>query len=85
MSLLLRLLAVFGIGYVTWLLVLLRGIALEKRRVWPLCGLIFADECLGLGAGIWLARHGTPVDVVALASAGVVAALTILWRGRHGE
>ena len=79
----LRLAVMFGVGLVTWLLVLLRGLALEKRQPWLLSGLIFLDECLGIGTGVFLARWGTWPDVLAVASGGTVAAWVVLVISKH--
>jgi len=79
----LRLVVMFGVGLVTWLLVLLRGLALEKRRLWSLSGLIFLDECLGIGTGVFLARWGTWPDVLAVAFGGTVAAWVVLVMNKH--
>ena len=73
-----RLVCLFLCGFVTWGLVVARGIALEKRRTASLAGLIFIDECVSIGFGIRLARQGTIADVVACALGG--AAAPILFR-----
>jgi hypothetical protein len=79
----LRLCVMFGVGLATWLLVLLRGLALEKRRCWSLSGLIFVDECVGIGTGMFLARWGAWPDVLAVALGGTVAAWVVLHTNRR--
>lgn len=64
----------FGLGFVTWLLVFLRSYALDTRRTVWLSGLIFCDEALGIGVGVWLARNGGWPEIVAVAAGGTVAA-----------
>jgi hypothetical protein len=64
----------FGLGFVTWLLVFLRSYALDTRRTWWLSGVIFADETLGISVGVWLARNGGWPEIVAVAAGGTVAA-----------
>jgi hypothetical protein len=83
----LRLASLFVGGFLTWGLVVLRGIALEKRRASWLGSLIFADDCLAVGFGMWLARHGTVLDVVACAAGGACAAmlLVVIDRRKHGR
>lgn len=70
-----RFVCLFLCGFVTWGLVVARGIALEKRQTFPLAGLIFVDECVSIGFGIWLARQGVVADVVACALGGAAAPL----------
>ena len=74
----LRLLPLFIGGFVTWGLVVLRGIALERRRpLWLGC-LVFVDDALAVGFGVWLARHGTALDVVTCAAGGACAAALLV-------
>ncbi|MEN6335908.1 MAG: hypothetical protein ABFE01_16770 [Phycisphaerales bacterium] len=80
----LRLFVMFLLGLGTWLLVLLRGLALEKRRLWSLSGLIFVDECVGIGTGVFLARWGTWTDMLAVAAGGAIAAWVVLRINRSG-
>lgn len=76
----LRLCLMLVVGFATWLLVLLRGLALEKRQASSLAGLIFVDECVGIGTGVFLARWGTLPDIVAVALGGALAAWVVLRR-----
>jgi len=71
-------LIMFVVGFVTWFLVLLRGYALEQRHTKLLCSTVFIDELLGIGTGIYLARYGTAIDVMACAIGGTLAALVIM-------
>lgn len=70
----LRLLVVFAIGFVTWLLVFTRSFALDTRRAWLLSCVVFADEAVGIGIGVWLARNGSLCEILAVAAGGTVAA-----------
>ena len=69
-----NLLLLFGLGFVTWLLVFLRSYALDTRRTWWLSGVIFTEEALGISVGVWLARNGGWPEVAAVALGGTVAA-----------
>ena len=75
---LLRLLAIFGVGYVTWLLALLRTFATIKQQAYLLYSLIFIEEVTMILTGMWLARCGTVIDAISCALGGVLAAYTIL-------
>ena len=64
----------FAIGFVTWFVVLLRAYVLDGRQTAYLCCLIFTDEAIGIGTGIWLARNGGWQEVIAVAAGGTLAA-----------
>ena len=74
------LIGLFVVGCLTWGLVVLRGIALELRQPVRVGCLIFVDDCLAVGVGIWLARHGGVAEVMAGAAGGAIAGLLlVLW------
>jgi len=67
-------LCLFAIGFCTWLIVFLRSYALDARHTIWLSGLVFADEAVGIGTGVWLARNGGIWEIVAVAAGGTLAA-----------
>ena len=79
------LLGLFILGFLTWGLVVLRGFALERKSALLLGGLIFVDECLGVGTCVWIVQNGNWYSVLAIASGGACAAVVVtgLW-GRKG-
>jgi len=72
-------------GLITWSLALYRGLALERRQLWRLSGVIFVDEMLAISVGVWLARSGTLAEIVACALGGATASVVLLWRVRGEE
>lgn len=72
------LLLLFGVGFATWFIVFLRTYALDERRAIWLSGLVFADEALGIGTGVWLARNGGMWEVIAVAAGGTLAASIVV-------
>ena len=74
---LLKLLCLFGVGFLTWGLALVRTLAIIHRQVLLLCSLIFVEEIVMLMTGIWLARFGGFLEVIFCASGGVLAAYLV--------
>jgi hypothetical protein len=77
------LLGLFIAGFVTWGLVVLRGLALERRQAIRTGCLIFVDDLIAVGVGIWLARYGGPWEVIAAAAGGSCAGLLLVLWGRN--
>lgn len=73
-----RLSGLFLVGFLTWGLVVVRGIALERRRAVSLGACVAIEEVVGVGLGIWFARHGGFSDVAAIALGGAIAAMILL-------
>lgn len=80
---LIRLVVLYAIGFVTWLLTFGRSLAWDHRRVGWLCGIVAMDELAGIGIGMYLARHGTWVEAVVVATGGVTAAFVLSRRIFH--
>jgi len=80
MTLGLRLSVMFGLGFVTWLLVFLRSYALDARHTRWLCFIVLCDEFMGIGTGMYLARSGTWLEAGAVAAGGALAAALVMWR-----
>lgn len=84
----LRFVLLFGVGFLSWFLALVRTFATIDRRTSLLCSLIFVEEVFMIWTGVWLARTGTMFDVLAVALGGPVAAFLAikgekLWRKRR--
>lgn len=80
---LIRLLLIFGVGCATWWLALARTYALLEQRRLLVCSLIFIEETIMLGIGIWLARAGSVPDIISCALGGTFAAYLVM-RNKHG-
>ena len=78
MSLLVRLILVFFAGFAGWFVTLARTYALLERQKWLLCSFVFIEETVILAIGIWLARQGTFLDVMACALGSVVACYIVM-------
>lgn len=74
----LKLLGLFLVGFLTWGLVVVRGIALERRRTVSLGACVAVEELVGVGLSIWFARHGGFFDVIAIALGGALASMLLL-------
>lgn len=72
------LIILFGIGFLTWFLALVRTFALIEHRKLSLCMLIFVEEMVMLWIGIWLARHGAIPETISCALGGSVAAFVVM-------
>jgi hypothetical protein len=75
---LLRVLLIFGVGFVTWFLALGRTFALVQRLNRVLYSLVFVEELITLLIGMWLAREGTLIDAVSCASGALLASVVIM-------
>lgn len=73
-----RLLGLVLVGFLTWGLVVARGISLERRRTASLGLCVATEEFVGVGLTIWFARHGGFYDVAAMALGGALAAMLLL-------
>ncbi len=85
MDLFIRLVLIFGVGFLTWSLALVRTLAIIKQQVWLLCGLVFTEEVAMLVTGMWLARSGTCLDALSCALGGVVAAYLVMRKNNKHE
>ena len=75
-----RLGLLFVIGLATWLLAFGRSAAWDAKHRGYLIGIVFADEVLGIGTGMYLARNGTWLEAIVCALGGT-AAVWIVMRG----
>lgn len=73
----LMILLMFVLGFVTWSLVLARSAAWDSRHTSLLMGVIFVDDLVGIGTGVYLARQGTIPEIIACALGGTFAALVV--------
>lgn len=80
----LRPLSLFLVGLAAWGLALGRYAAWDARRRGWLCGIVMVDEAVGLFTGIWLARNGTYLEVLACV-AGAGCAAWLVARGTWGR
>ena len=65
-------------GFCTWYLALVRTVFLIRQQKTLLCILVFCDELVTICLGVWLARHGTFVEIISLALGGAVAASIVV-------
>lgn len=75
---LLRLAIMFLMGFLTWGLALGRSLAWDRQHTAWLTCVIFLDELAGIGTGVFLARSGTWLEAIAVATGGAAAAATIM-------
>jgi hypothetical protein len=80
---LLRLGLLFCVGLTVWGLTLARSAAWDARRKNLLCGIVMADEAVGVFTGMWLARNGTYWEGLACVLGAGVAARLVMWWSRE--
>jgi len=81
---LLPILVLFGVGYLTWSLALVRTFALLKQRKVLVSSLIFVEETVMLLIGVWLAERyqvngwKSLPEIISCALGGASAAFTVM-------